>query len=264
LERYEDAFVVYRDHLSRAMFYRLSANRQRAELLEHLFPDGVETLPRLARLERQSDTLHFLAQAYHYSGEPSRAEPLFRRALEIDERGKGREHAALVVRNLADALRLSGHLRAAETAARRALEMCRKQENFFLEEASLYSVGVALAACGAASSSVVALYRSLNIAGAQIDEQGEGFIHAILAQRCLWLSQPSKALPLAQRAWELANVERHELDFIRAARLHGEAALGLGDLSTVTERLHHALTRARAANFVEEELPALTAQAELY
>jgi hypothetical protein len=62
----------------------------------------------------------------------------------------------------------------------------------------------------------------------------------------------------------LAHVRPHERDFIRAARLHGEAALGLGDLPTASERLHHALTRARAVNFVEEELPALTALAELH
>jgi tetratricopeptide (TPR) repeat protein len=59
-------------------------------------------------------------------------------------------------------------------------------------------------------------------------------------------------------------MRRHERHFIRAARLHGEAALGLGDLTTAAERLHHALTRARAAHFVEEELSALTALAELH
>ena len=93
---------------------------------------------------------------------------------------------------------------------------------------------------------------------------GEGVVNAYLAQRCLWLSQPGEALPLAKRAWELAHVQRHERHFIRAARLHGEAALGLGDLSTASERLHHALTRARAVNLVEEELAALTALAELH
>ena len=61
LERYEDAFVVFRDHLADAMLYRLSASRQRAELLERLFPDGVETLPRLASARRQSYTLNALA-----------------------------------------------------------------------------------------------------------------------------------------------------------------------------------------------------------
>jgi len=37
----------------------------------------------------------------------------------------------------------------------------------------------------------------------------------------------------------------------------------LNDFATADERLHHALTRARAVNYVEEELPALTALAEL-
>jgi tetratricopeptide (TPR) repeat protein len=38
----------------------------------------------------------------------------------------------------------------------------------------------------------------------------------------------------------------------------------LGDLTTASERLNHALTRARAVNLVDEELPALTALAELH
>jgi hypothetical protein len=39
--------------------------------------------------------------------------------------------------------------------------------------------------------------------------------------------------------------------------------LGLNDFVTVDERLHHALTRARMVNLVEEELSALVALAEL-
>ncbi len=54
-----------------------------------------------------------------------------------------------------------------------------------------------------------------------------------------------------------------EGDFIRAARVQGEAALGLDDIEIADERLHHVLTRARAVNLVEEELPALVALAEL-
>jgi len=57
----------------------------------------------------------------------------------------------------------------------------------------------------------------------------------------------------------LAGVDRNEADFIRAARLHGTAALGLNDLDTAAERLQHALTRARAVSRVEEELPTLAA-----
>jgi tetratricopeptide (TPR) repeat protein len=264
LERYEDAFVVFQDHLSDATLYRLSATRQRVELLEQLFPDGVETLPRLARAWSQGYTLNALALGYQFGGEPGRAEPLFRRSIEIKEREKDEENTAIGLYNLSDALRFSGHLREAETAACRALQMSREEGKRFREGVSLRLVGVALAACGAASSSAVALCRALNIQVAHYYKQSEGLINANLAQRYLWLSQPGEALPLAQHAWELAQVQRLESDFIRAARLHGEAVLGLGDLSTAIERLHHALTRARAVNYVEEELPTLTALAELY
>jgi tetratricopeptide (TPR) repeat protein len=45
--------------------------------------------------------------------------------------------------------------------------------------------------------------------------------------------------------------------------VQGAAALGLGEFAVADERLHHALTRARAVNYVEEELAALIALAEL-
>ena len=61
----------------------------------------------------------------------------------------------------------------------------------------------------------------------------------------------------------MAKLKRFERDFIRAARLQGAASLGLNDLERADERLHHALTRARAVNHVEEELNALIALAEL-
>ena len=76
LGRYEDAYVVFRDHLSDAMRYRLNANRQQVELLERLFPDGVETLPRLRSVRRQGYMLNQLAVAYQASGKRGRAERL--------------------------------------------------------------------------------------------------------------------------------------------------------------------------------------------
>lgn len=76
LERYEDAFKVFQDYLDAATLYRLSTSRQWAEWLERLFPDGVDTLPRMASARRQCDTLDALAVAYHVSGEPGRAKLL--------------------------------------------------------------------------------------------------------------------------------------------------------------------------------------------
>ncbi len=262
LGRYDDAFVVFRDHLDDATLWRLSASRQRAEWLERLFPDGVHTLPSLSNAENQGDALNALASAYKFSGEPGRAVPLYRRAADIDAREKDGANLAVALDNLSDALRSCGHLRAAETAACRALGLDRARGDRFGEGVSLRDIGLARAACGA-TAAALALRRALHLCVVQKDQQGEGLINADLAQRCLWCAQPGAALPLAQRAWELAHVDRFERDFIRAARLHGEAALGVGDLLTASERLHHALSRARAVNLVEEELPALSALADL-
>lgn len=89
-------------------------------------------------------------------------------------------------------------------------------------------------------------------------------VNAYLAERLLWLGEPAAALPLARRAWELAGIHRVEGDFILAARLQGTVALRLADLDTAGDRLQHALTRARAVNLFQEELPTLTALAELH
>jgi len=131
----------------------------------------------------------------------------------------------------------------------------------------LIFLGLAFAVRGATEDAEVALRRSLHIPIAQNDLQGEGVTNAYLAQRSLWMGDPATARPLADRAWEIAPSLHIEADFIRAARMQGTAALyigGTGDLSTAHERLHHALTRARACNRAEEELPALIALAELY
>ncbi|GAB6140154.1 hypothetical protein JCM14076_08830 [Methylosoma difficile] len=264
LGRYDDAFVVFRDHLDYAMLWRLSASRQRVEWLERLFPDGWQALPSLASARDSSCALNALGQAYLFSGELARAALLLRRKVDIDEAEQDENNAAVGLCNLSDGLLMSGQLRAAETSVMRALTISRKNENGIQAGIGERWRGSVLAARGIADAAETALRRSLAIFLAEQVQQSEGVDNAYLAQQQLWQHQPAAALPLANRAWELAKIRRHECDFIRAARLQGEAALGLNDLATAEERLHHALNRARAVNFVEEELPALTALAELH
>jgi len=264
LGRFEDAFHVFRDHLNKATLYRLGASRQRVELLEQLFPDGVKSLPLLQSAGAKCYALNALAQGYHQRGQPGRGVPLYRRVSEIFAREKNPNNEAIGLCNLSESLRLVGVLREAETAARLALRINRKEKDRFAEGVSLFFAGMTLAACGNAPDSDIALHRSLAICRRQKNKQWKGVINAFLAQRFLWLAQPKSAIPLTSHAWRLAHVYRLEGDFIRAARLHGAAALGKGDLEIASQRLHHALTRARAVNLVEEELPALTELAELH
>ncbi|MCX6900286.1 MAG: DUF4062 domain-containing protein [Verrucomicrobia bacterium] len=264
LERYQDAFILFRDHLERATLYRLSASRQRAELLERLFPDGIENLPRLQAARDQSFTLNSLAAAYGRRGERSRAVPLYRRSVEIDERENDPENVAITSTNLSASLRLSEALREADSASQRAIQLGREHQHRLSAGTGEYERGLDFALRGICAASEIALKRSLKIWISEKNQQGEGVLNAYLAERLLWFGDPKRALPLAQRAWKLAGVQRYEADFIRAARLHGTAALGLNDLDTAAERLQHALTRARAVSLVEEELPTLTALAELH
>jgi hypothetical protein len=86
--------------------------------------------------------------------------------------------------------------------------------------------------------------------------QAEGVVAANLAQRSLWLGDFVKAGALAEQAWKMAALQRVERDFIRAALMQGQAALGVHDLSSADDCLYHALIRARAVNAVEFELSA--------
>ena len=262
LGRYEEAGRLFYERLNKAMHFRLSSNRQRIELLERLFPDGLDQLPRRKRVDGQAFILNALALAYKNSGQPGQAVPLSFRDLAIDEARGELSGVAITLRNLSDALRLSGGLYAAEVAARRALIITREQEDRFGEAVSLQWLGLVLSACGKDVEDM-ALQRSLRIFIGRDDVQAEGVVNAYLAQTTLWRGDYQQAKAYADKAWELAHHRRAERDFIRSALVQGAAALGLGDFDTADERLHHALTRARAVNLVEHELEALIGLAEL-
>ena len=75
LGRFDDACIVFRDRLEDATLWRLSASRLRIELVERLFPDGTDQLPRLRAPSDQSFTLNALALAYQVSGQPGAVAP---------------------------------------------------------------------------------------------------------------------------------------------------------------------------------------------
>ena len=261
LRRYDDAFVVFRDRLFEATFYRLSATRQMVELLEMLFPDGLDQFP-VGDPDEQAYALNLLALAHTNNGQPGRATLLQRRANAIVLELQQPDNLSVGLYNLANTLCSSGALFGSESAARSALILAREQQNRLNEGVSLTIVGLTLAARGIARESAFSLQRSLRMFVSQSATQFEGSLNSYLAQRGVWFGEFVAALSLANRAWELAPVHNNERDFIRAARMQGAGALGLNDFATAAERLHEALARARMANLTEEELSALVALAE--
>jgi hypothetical protein len=325
LERYDDAFTVFRDRLSNATLWRLSASHLRVELAGRLFPDGVDEPPRLSQTLDQGFTLNVLALGYQFSGQPGATVPVLRRMAKAY---KGDQRAVSVcLCNLSYSQRLSGDVRGAEASARTALQISRETNDEFNQGLSLYLLGLALAVRNSsfnanpgapasepialasrpgepsksgtigpdsspapgtvgspASVAETALSRSLQLYQQQNNQQCVGLVSAHLAEAALWRGDLESARSLAARAWGLASVQRLEADFIRAARLQGTAECRLwlresgvsfqlaksGErkleayATYAHERLHHALTRARACQLVEEELPTLIALAELH
>jgi hypothetical protein len=194
LERYQDAFELFRDHLDNSTLYRLSVSRQRAELLEGLFPDGIESPPRLKAAIDQAYTLNALASTYLSRGEPGLAVPLFRRAAENYQREKNIQSAAIVLDNLSIALRNSAALREADSASLKGIRDGREQQYRYAEGMGEYLRGVNLAVCGLRPESKISLKRSLNIWICNGNQQGDGLVSAYLAERLLWFGNP-KCVP---------------------------------------------------------------------
>jgi len=261
LERYDDAFVIFMAWLRDAILYRLSASPQRIEFLEMLFPDGSEQLPRLTNPAQQAYTLSSLALAYDLSGQPRYAASLYRRAciIDIDSKNKNDYNFSITLCSLSETLRTSGALYESEAAARRALILTHLQHDHETGVRSLYRLGLSLGARGREKESRLALDSSLAIA-----LKGSSYVaYDFRAMLALWRGAFDTAKVWADKALSYCQQQRFEPGEIRASRLQGESALGLGDLTTANERLLHALTRARRGNLVEEELTALVGLAEL-
>ena len=276
LGRNHDAAMLFSERLSVPMLDRF-ANHQRIELLEMLFPNGLDQLPRLSAPYAQAYALVELGTGYLRNGQPERAALLYRRANSICQEMKATlvyqrnpssgltidHNLSIGLFNLSHALLSSGFLRESETTVRRALTIMRKQGNHQGVALYLCRFGLNLAARGLADESESILWRAARLFAGPLHYEEESYVKSHLAQRALWLGNFTNAQLFADTAWEMSFGENKEAMLISAARQQGEAALGLNDFATTEERLQHTLTRARIVNYVEEELPALVALAEL-
>ena len=259
LERYEDANELYQERLGNALVYTLGASRQLIELLALLFPDGLERSPRLSQPHAQGYVLNDLALGILYTGQPGQAATLFRRCLDIDEGADGKSEMLVHLSNLAEALPLSGALHEAEYVLRQAIIIARQEDNQDNEARVLYILGRALAMRGQFVDSTQAFAQARAL-------RTPGYPPALLAYQAmatLWAGASYDAHALAEQARTSSQQWRIERIAILAERLQGEISLTLGDLAKADEHLGHALVRARTVNFVQEELPALVALAEL-
>jgi tetratricopeptide (TPR) repeat protein len=227
--------------------------------LEQLFPHKDAGLPALSKNHDRSYMLNSLAISYQFLGHPGRAVQLYRQAIEILTQLADNGNRMSCLGNLGATPREIGSLREAEGALRHSLILSRELENEFWEGVSLQNLGRLLLTRGDIPLGIMALNRARYTFSKSSYLQSEGVVAGHLAERSMLLSDFARASALADKAWELASHHRHVRDSIDAALRQGEADLGLNELMRASERLYHALTRARSVNLVELELPALIA-----
>jgi hypothetical protein len=257
LGHYDEAAKLFYNRLSGALLYRLVAMRLSVELLEMLFPNGINQLPRLNSQNFQAYVLNELALSH--GDQPGHAASLFRRNIAIREKLGNLEGAVIGLDNLSKVLYSSGALRESEAIARRAVLIARQLPNKIYESNSLLGLGLTLAVRGMKVDSAKTLDRSLTLA----NHTGAYKAYDYQAMRAVWFGEYADAQMLANLAMAYCQVRRDEWCMIRAERLQGEAAIGLGDLLTAGEHLFHALGRTRSVNLMEEELLSLSGLAEL-
>lgn len=267
LERYDAAYNEFYDNMRRHTHYRLSANKQRIEMLERMFPNGINKLPRpLGQPGIQAVILNALAVSYFFTGRCQEAKDLLRRYISMSiMRNSSREvHTGFC--NLSDVLRVTGELREAELLARHSLNTAMKEDFVSRRAVSLDKLGLVWSIIHkqhATTKQNEPLYMALKIFNEVEDPMSAGFVCAYLAETALWHENFKQAHQFAQESWDLAHHVSNERDFIRAARLLGKTSLYLGNYNEAIEWLNHAVTRARSVSFSEEEIAALVALSEL-
>jgi len=133
-EKYDEAYVLFRDRIAYPAYFQLSAYRLIIELLRELFPDGEDRLPRLEKEPAQAWTLNTLANTYALSGQPARAVPLYLLSSKLAEKNDDKKNLAIDLGNLAYMAQIQiCQLSAAAAHLYKSIALCREIEDEFWE-----------------------------------------------------------------------------------------------------------------------------------
>jgi tetratricopeptide (TPR) repeat protein len=273
--QYDEAFVLFRDRLSRPLYYQLGAYQLQIELLRVLFPQGEDQPPQLKDEGDQAWTLNELANSYGHSGQPGAAVPLFEQHNVLREKAGDKKNLAIGLGNLAGQELPIGALQAAEANLRRSIALCREIEDERNEAIEHRELGRLLAYRGAWHEAE----GELQVSTAYWEEtnhfQGLCLDWAYRSQAALLQARSGEtqaaetALAAATRTLELAEAWEKEVgrpnarDYVDAHWLLGAAHRINGNLTQSDTHLSDALTRCRTINAVDAEADILLDLARL-
>ncbi|MEL6930829.1 MAG: DUF4062 domain-containing protein, partial [Cyanobacteria bacterium J06600_6] len=264
MKLYREAYLVYRDQLSGALFYRLGANKLRIELLIQLFNDDFSlTFERI----QQAYLLNSLGQSYAYTGELKKAINLFSQAVEIYKVENKDEYSAIVSMNMALVRFAIGELYLGGSSSKANSLFFSKSSSEFDKVESNWILGFFYFITGIYDNA-----ETIWLAAECSAEQGSFIelmveINRKLSEIAIRLGHYELATSLLSKCLKFRGDSRDQRNNIRLRRSLGKVHLykqGKASFSKVEEDFNYALRTARATQLVEEEIQTLTALAELH
>ncbi|MBI3248828.1 MAG: caspase family protein [Deltaproteobacteria bacterium] len=281
--RFDEAYGFFCRHLEEPLYRQLKAYLVHRDLLQALFPDGLDQRPRLTTRKAQAWVMNALANSYAHSGRAREAVQLYTRHNALQE--KMRNHAALVVglRNRAEQELTLGNIAAAEEQLRQSLALAQEIKDVTAEAAGQQALSLLFSYKGefkqAEEALVVSSLRHQRDSNAQAS-----FVDILYrTRRGLLLGDAEEALQSARVAQErreatteasvVSEYEAMEAQWVLGAALVAQALNNENQssqeqdptkiLTEAESHLNRALELCQQFNFVEWEAQILVEQARL-
>ena len=269
-ELYDLAYLVFHKKIWDVLYYRFGGYQIQIELLEALFQNSENNLPKLKDKRWQGAALNDLANAYQMAGQPERARSLFENYIMISQERKDKLNEAIGLGNIAKTVKIQlGELEEAVCDLEYKIEICLKINDKEREAIGHRDLARAMAYCGKFDSAEEELAISRQY---DLKNNRQGLTLDFANYTILLLLMGKNALEASYETREFAErasppVER---DFIYADWLIGAALIASvtnnGEASSLykaAQHLEEALKRSRRIKLVELEAPILLEFAKL-
>ncbi len=265
---YEEAYRIYRDRLSNALYFQLGAYNVDLSLKQAFFPNGEDHPPHLESESQQAHVLNGIAMTYDHTGQSRKAAGLFERSNAIDEKRGAKAGVATGLGNMALSQILLGELKEAESNLRQRIEIDKEIGEEQAEATGHKELGCLLAYTGRYDEADKELDTALGMNVKQNHEQGQCLTWSYRGLRAILMDEPKSALKAVQEARESWNKWRDrvrpvEWDIVQILWLSGAAKSRVGDTAGAEADLSEALSRCRRIRLAEFEADILLEMAKL-
>ena len=251
---YAEALQLFRGGFGYLLFQKFGAYQIVIELLGAFLSEGKDEMTKLKNVEEEAWILNSIAGAYSFSGQSKLSAQFQERVIYIYENIiEQNESLAIVLGNrVLDQIK-TGEFSSAKSNLKKKIRICRKIKDEFCEAGCHRELGQIRAYQGRFKESETELKIALKMFTRKENIQSQSIVLMSRSLCALFMDNSNDALNFAEKARDLADVEKVERDIINAEYLIGAAQLMNQNLSEAEKHLNEALIRDRRINLVDLE-----------